>query len=203
MKMFTNTTSIENGKIKWTLFDSKNNQYDWEISIKTYESYIQLSTYPMQTIQYSDGRLETIGKFSNYIVKFFTNVIDDLYENSYNDTNFIFEVWHIVSNLTVYSSDIGEHPRYAIETLVRGGGDCEDTVILMADMLKSSKHTKNWKIQMVYFDSDNPTDPKQVNHVALAVDTGTSCGILETTAKNISDLNIWNINNVIGWYSNV
>ena len=201
--MFTNTTSIENGKIKWTLFDSKNNQYDWEISIKTYESYIQLSTYPMQTIQYSDGRLETIGKFSNYIVKFFTNVIDDLYENSHNDNDFIFEVWHIVSNLTVYSSDIGEHPRYAIDTLTRGGGDCEDTVILMADMLKSSKHTKNWKIQMVYFDSHNTANPKQVNHVALVVDTGTSCGILETTAKNISDLNIWNINNVIGWYSNV
>ena len=201
--MSTNTTAIENGKIKWTLFDSKNNQYEWAIPIQIYESYIQHSTYPMQTIQYSDGRLETIGKFSNYIVKFFTNVIDDLYENSYNDTNFIFEVWHIVSNLTVYSSDIGEHPRYAIDTLTRGGGDCEDTVILMADMLKSSKHTKNWKIQMVYFDSHNTANPKQVNHVALVVDTGTSCGILETTAKNISDLNIWNINNVIGWYSDV
>ena len=201
--MSTNTTAIENGKIKWTLFDSKNNQYEWAIPIQIYESYIQHSTYPMQTIQYSDGRLETIGKFSNYIVKFFTNVIDDLYENSHNDNDFIFEVWHIVSNLTVYSSDIGEHPRYAIDTLTRGGGDCEDTVILMADMLKSSKHTKNWKIQMVYFDSHNTANPKQVNHVALVVDTGTSCGILETTAKNISDLNIWNINNVIGWYSNV
>ena len=201
--MFTNTTAIENGKIRLTLFDSKNNQYNWEISIKTYESYIQLSTYPKQTIQYFDGRLETIGEFSNHVVKFFTNVINDIYENSYNNNDFIFEVWHIVSSMTVYSSDIGEYPRYAIETLVRGGGDCEDTVILMADMLKSSKHTRNWKIQMVYFDSHNPTNPKQVNHVALAVDTGTSCGILETTAKNSSDLNIWNINNVIGWYSDV
>ena len=201
--MSTNITTIENGKIKWTLFDSKNNQYDWAIPIQIYESYIQHSTYPMQTIQYSDGRKEEIGEFSNYVENSFTNVIDDLYENSHNDTNFIFEVWHIVSNLIIYSSDIGEYPRYAIETLVRGGGDCEDTVILMADMLKSSKHTKNWKIQMVYFDSHNPTNPKHVNHVALAVDTGTSRGILETTAKNISDLNIWNINNVIGWYSDV
>ena len=201
--MSTNITTIENGKIKWRLFDSKNNQYDWAIPIQIYESYIQLSTYPKQTILYSDGRLESIGEFSNYVVKFFTNVIDDIYENSRNDTNFIFEVWHIVSNLTVYSSDIGEHPRYAIETLVRGGGDCEDTVILMADMLKSSKHTKNWKIQMVYFDSHNPTNPKHVNHVALVVDIDTFRGILETTAKNISDLNIWNINNVIGWYSDV
>ena len=201
--MSTNTTAIENGKIKWTLFDSKNNQYDWEISIQTYESYMQLSTYPMQTIQYSDGRKDKIGNFSNHVVKFFTNVIDDIYENSYDNDNFIFEVWHIVSNLTIYSSDIGEYPRYAIETLVRGGGDCEDTVILMADMLKSSKHTENWKIQMVYFDSHNPTNPKHVNHVALAVDTGTSCGILETTAKTISDLNVWNINTVVGVWSDV
>ena len=201
--MFTNTTAIENGKIRLTLFDSKNNQYNWEISIKTHESYIQLSTYPKQTIQYFDGRLETIGEFSNHVVKFFTNVINDIYENSYNNNDFIFEVWHIVSSMTVYSSDIGEYPRYAIETLVRGGGDCEDTVILMADMLKSSKHTKNWKIQMVYFDSHNPTNPKHVNHVALVVDVDTFRGILETTAKNISDLNIWNINNVIGWYSDV
>ena len=201
--MFTNTTAIENGKIRLTLFDSKNNQYNWEISIKTHESYIQLSTYPKQTIQYFDGRLETIGEFSNHVVKFFTNVINDIYENSYNNNDFIFEVWHIVSSMTVYSSDIGEYPRYAIETLVRGGGDCEDTVILMADMLKSSKHTKNWKIQMVYFDSHNPTNPKHVNHVALAVDTGTSRGILETTAKNISDLNIWNINTVVGYWSDV
>ena len=201
--MSTTTTVIENGKIKWTLFDSKHNKYNWEISIKTYESYIQLSTYPKQTIQYSDGRSETIGEFSYYVVKFFTNVIDDIYENSCNDTDFIFEVWHIVSSMTVYSSDIGEYPRYAIETLVRGGGDCEDTVILMADMLKSSKHTKNWKIQMVYFDSENPTNPKHVNHVALAVDTGTSRGILETTSKNISDLNAWSINSVVGWYSDV
>ncbi len=201
--MFTNTTSIENGKIKWTLFDSKNNKYNWEIPIKTYESYIQLSTYPTQTIRYSDGRLENIGEFSNHVVKFFTNVIDDIYENSSDDNDFIFEVWHIVSNLTIYSSDIGEHPRYAIDTLTRGGGDCEDTVILMADMLKSSKHSKNWKIKMVYFDSENPTNPKHVNHVALAVDTGTSRSILETTAKNISDLNAWSINSVVGWYSDV
>ena len=40
--MSTNTTAIENGKIKWTLFDSKNNQYDWAIPIHTqHEEYHQ------------------------------------------------------------------------------------------------------------------------------------------------------------------
>jgi hypothetical protein len=195
-----NSTIIENGKIKWKIFDSKGNQYNWSLPIQTYESYIQNTIYLTQTIQYSNGRIQEIGEFSNYVETSFTNVIDDVYENSHNDDDFIFEIWNIVSNLTVYSSDIGEHPRYAIETLTRGAGDCEDLVILMADMLKSSKFTRNWGIQMVYFDSNSPTNPYQVNHVALAVDTGKKFGILESTSKNPGDLNMWDIETVVGWW---
>jgi len=201
--MYENSTIIENGKIKWKIFDSKGNQYNWSLPIQTYESYLQNTTYLTQTIQYSDGRTQEIGEFSNYVKSSFTDAIDDVYENSHNDDDFIFEIWHIVSSLTVYSSDIEENPRYAIETLTRGGGDCEDTAILMADMLKSSKQTKNWNIQMVYFDSDNPTDPKQVNHVALAVNTGKKFGMLETTAKNVTELSTWDVNSVVGWWVNV
>ena len=198
-----NSTIIENGKIKWILFDSKGNQYNWSLPIHTYESYLQNTIYLTQTIQYSDGRTKEIGEFSNYVKSSFTNVIDDVYENSHNDDDFIFEIWNIISNLTVYSSDIEENPRYAIETMTRGGGDCEDHAILMADMLKSSKNTKNWNIQMVYFDSDNPTDPKKVNHVALAVNTGKKFGMLETTAKNVIELSIWDVNSVVGWWTDV
>jgi len=198
-----NSTVIENGKIKWKIFDSKDNQYDWELPIQTYESYIQNTIYRTQTIQYSDGREHEIGEFSNYVETSFINVIDDVYENSSSDNNFIYEIWYIVSQLTTYSPDIGEHPRYALETLTRGGGDCEDTAILMADMLKSSKHTKNWNIQMVYFDSDNPSDPQLLNHVALAVTTGEKFGILETTAKTIDDLTMWDVNSIVGWWSEI
>ncbi|MBL7001961.1 MAG: hypothetical protein ISR80_04310 [Nitrosopumilus sp.] len=198
-----NSTVIENGKIKWKIFDSKDNQYDWELPIQTYESYIKNTTYRTQIIQYSDGREHEIGEFSDYVETSFTNVIDDIYENSNSDNNFIYEIWYIVSQLTTYSPDIGEHPRYAIETLTRGGGDCEDTTILMADLLKSSKHTENWNIQMVYFDSENPTDPKLVNHVALAVNTEENFGILETTAKNIDDLITWDVDSIVGWWSDV
>ena len=198
-----NSTVIENGKIKWQLFDSKGNSYDWELPIQTYESYIQNITYLTQTIRYSDGRQHEIGEFSDYVETSFTNVINDVYENSSSDSNFIYEIWYIVSQLTTYSPDIGEHPRYALETLTRGGGDCEDTTILMADMLKSSKHTKNWNIQMVYFDSDNPSDPQLVNHVALAVTTGEKFGILETTAKDVVDLITWDVDSIVGWWSDV
>ena len=198
-----NSTYIKNGKIKWNLFDSKCNQYDWEMPIQTYESYIQNTTYRTQIIQYSDGRQHEIGEFSDYVETSFTNVIDDVYENSSSDSNFIYEIWYIVSQLTTYSSDIGEHPRYALETLTRGGGDCEDTAILMADMIKSSKHTQDWNIQMVYFDSENPTNPHQVNHVAITVNTGKILDIFETTAKNVVDLKTWNIYTIVGWWHNI
>ena len=198
-----NSTVIENGKIKWKIFDSKDNQYDWELPIQTYESYIKNTIYRTQIIQYSDGREHEIGEFSDYVETSFTNVIDDVYENSSSDNNFIYEIWYIVSQLTTYSPDIGEHPRYAIETLTRGGGDCEDTVILMADMLRSSKYTEDWIIQMVYFDSVSPNNPKKVDHVALVVDTGEKCGILETTAKDVVDLITWDVDSIVGWWSDV
>jgi hypothetical protein len=198
-----NTTVIEQGKIKWKLFDSKGNLYNWELPIQTYESYIQNTTYRTQIIQYSDGRQHEIGEFSDYVETSFTNVIDDVYENSSSDSNFIYEIWYIVSQLTTYSSDIGEHPRYALETLTRGGGDCEDTAILMADMIKSSKHTQDWNIQMVYFDSENPTNPHQVNHVAITVNTGKILDIFETTAKTIDDLTMWDVDSVVGWWNDI
>ena len=105
----------------------------------------------------------------------------------------------MVSKLTIYSLDIQEDPRFAIETLVRGGGDCEDTVILIADMLRSSSHTKDWKIKLIYFDSDNPTNPQNINHVALSIDEGNGRYIIETTAKTIEDFTMWNNIDIIGW----
>ena len=201
--MQPNITIIEDGKIKWTIHDSKGNQYRWEIPIQTYESYLQNTTYPIQTIQYPEGKNQEIGEFSSYVKYSFANVIDEIYENCNGDVDFIYEVWYVTSRLTVYSSDIGEHPRYAVETMTRGGGDCEDTVILMADMLRSSSYTRDWKIQMVYFDSKNPSDPVQVNHVAIAVDTGDYSGMLETTAKRVEDLTSWDACPVVGWWVDI
>ncbi len=54
--------------------------------------------------------------------------------------------------------------------MVRGSGDCEDTVILIADMIKSSKYTKGWDLEFVYLDTDNLENPESVNHVILLID---------------------------------
>ena len=46
--------------------------------------------------------------------------------------DFVWEVWTLVSQLTVYDKDVDEFSegRYALETLTRTGGDCEDLALL-------------------------------------------------------------------------
>ena len=67
-------------------------------------------------------------------------------------SDFIWEVWYIVSQLTEYNSDqdyyVGDEGRYALDTLARGGGDCEDLVILIADMLMSSETYKGLDVRI-------------------------------------------------------
>ena len=191
---------VKNLKMNWEFNDSKGNRYAWGIPIETYENLIK-SPEPQDLLYLKLSEEETITArdHTKFIKKSFTNVIDDLYENAGSDELFVYEVWHLISQLTIYSEDIGEDPRWALETLSRGGGDCEDTAILMADLLRSSSHTKDWKIQMVYFDSDNPTNPRSMNHVVIYIDTGEISGKLETTAKTSDGLNKWNGQQVVGW----
>lgn len=194
-------TSIIDQKIHWHMSDSKGNVYNWQMPIETYENLIKY--HPIQKIVFSNpdvGQEYDSIDFSPYVGKNFASVIDQLYDNSINDYDFGYEVWYIVSQLTTYSYDIGEDPRWALETLSRGGGDCEDTAILIADMLRSSTHTKNWKIKLYYFDAQNPKNPQTINHVVVYVDDGKNNYILESTDK----LNPYQwIDGITGWHVDV
>lgn len=124
----------------------------------------------------------------------FSNVISDLYNQYDSDEEFIYELWYMVAQLTTYSSDIEETPKYPLETLLSGGGDCEDTSILMASLLKAVP--RNWEIELVYIDSNNPENPRTVNHVIVYVDTGFEKYFIETTSK--TEMNPYD--EVEGWY---
>lgn len=112
-------------------------------------------------------------------------IIDGIYENSRGDYDFVYEVWHIVSQMTVYDKDVdpSSEGRFALETFTRGGGDCEDLAILVADMLRSSTHTRDWEIQLAYMDLDHPRAPRGANHVLVLVDYGEWTVIVEATGK--------------------
>lgn len=192
-------TTIYEQKILWHVSDSKRNVYDWSMPVETYEWYVR--AYEPQDVQQLQntftGEVYTVRDHTKFVKSSFKDVIDNVYDNSENNADFVKEVWYIVSQLTTYSYDINEDPRWALETLSRGGGDCEDTAILIADMLKSSKHTQNWKIELVYFDAYNPQSPKTVNHVAVHINDGKSDYLVESTAKD--NPYSWS-SGVVGWY---
>ena len=187
-----------------TLYDVKNNKYFWTMPVTTFESQVKIDGYPVIPVTTNTGQTITVADFRPYVLTSFSNVIDNVYDNLENPDYFVYEIWYMMSKLTIYSFDIGEDPRFALETLVRGGGDCEDTVILIADMIRSSSHTKDWKLQLVYFDSNNPTNPQQINHVALLIDDGNQRYIIETTAKTMEDVfYAWNDTNIVGLFLDV
>jgi len=113
----------------------------------------------------------------------FETVMATLYADSLNEDAFIYEVWNIVAQLSGYSSDIGETPRYPLETFLAGGGDCEDTSILFASMILAAP--VDWKVSLVYVDIYHPTAPETFNHVIVNIETGSASYYVETTSDSV------------------
>ena len=204
-------TVIEDTEASWSFYDTKDNFYSWSMPVRTYENLLQESkelSYHNRVVSphrlnNDDGAVFTQVSLDGFVYKeAFEDVIDDLYDNSYSNPDFIWEVWELASQMTVYDKDIDQNSegRYALVTLARSGGDCEDLAILIANMLYSSKHTRDWTIQYVYMDSDNPQNPENVNHVIVYVDDGTYEYFIEATGEPSFD---YYPEGVVGWYFDV
>jgi hypothetical protein len=126
----------------------------------------------------------------------FTTFSQYFYKSGLDDQAFIYELWYIVAQLTAYSEEIKDTPRYPLETLLAGGGDCEDHAILYASMLLAAA-PPDWNVYLVYMDADHPTAPETINHLAVAVDTGNGKQIVEATGKYIMDPYE---DGVVGWF---
>ena len=183
-------TTISGTNVYWDFSDSKGNYYSWTIPIQTYEGYIEDNishTYQQTHVNpyylELNGKTTTILNLDGFLQRSFPTV-DQIYDNSHSSEDFIYEVWYIVSQMTVYDKDVDERSegRFAVETFTRTGGDCEDLVILIADMLMSSSHTRNWTFEYIIIDSDNPLNPQEINHVILYVDDGQYNYFIEATA---------------------
>ena len=202
-------TTISGTEVSWEFYDSKGNYYKWSMPIVTYENLIQPSrdyslyqTYDNPKYINLNGRNIPVPNFDGFVGESFSEVIDGIYDNSYDDSDFIYEVWYVVSQLTVYDEDVTPESegRFALETFTRTGGDCEDLVILIADMLMSSGHTRHWKLQYVMMDSDNPLDPQDMNHVVLHVEDGQYGYYIEATGPPSWDYYPDGVN---GWWFDV
>jgi hypothetical protein len=194
------STMLVGREIKWTFHDSKGNSYHWQMPIDTYRLIVE-SPQPqdMLHLKKNDGTTIIVRDHTKFVDNWsFRNVVDQVYANSKNDKDFLYELWYITSEMTTYTADIGEQPRWALETFTDAGGDCEGTAILIASMIKSSSHSKDWEVQMVFFDLDHPYKAENVNHVALYVKTKDFSTYVESTDKK-DGLNFWQ-GKIAGWY---
>jgi hypothetical protein len=101
--------------------------------------------------------------------------------------------------LTVYSEEITETPQWSGETMTLGTGDCEDFAILMGSLLMAGNEHAHYgmTVQMVYMDTDNPTNPQTVNHVLLYVTyEDESKEFVDSTSTDV--LSPWS--EIVGWY---
>lgn len=97
----------------------------------------------------------------------FNGLVDSIKANTNNDKEFAYEIWSLVTQLSVYTPELEETPRWPLETLVEGGGDCEDASILIASMLTASNMFD--EVGFVVLDSNNYYDFREPNHVAVYV----------------------------------
>ncbi len=150
---------------------------------------------PLLNLRDADGNVFAPQDFRPFVdPRPFEGVMKQLYAESTDDDAFIREVWHIIGQLSTYSYEIEETPRYPLETLLAGGGDCEDTGILLSSMIRAARD--DWPINLVYMDAQNPEKPEAVNHLIVHVDTGSRQYLIETTSNVIMEP----FTNVEGWY---
>ena len=181
----------------------------WEVPFESLERSITLGTESRDSLWFELGATAELHNTTTdedyHVWDFgafvdpdpFREVMHDLYMELGDDDAFVREVWHIVAQLTAYSEEIEETPRYPLETFLAGGGDCEDTAILLASMIRAAP--VDWGVDLVYMDIDNPQDPRGVNHVMVHVDTGQRKYLIET----VGDEEMEPFDDVIGWYLRV
>lgn len=157
----------------------------WLVSMDWFERDIT-RTYTRKTVQLKNegGAVFQILDFRQFIEPSpWTGVITQLYNEAGTEEAFIREAWNIVTQLTQWTEDkMGETPRFPFDTLLAGGGDCEDTSILLASFIKAAP--VNWKVELFYMDLDHPTDPQTVNHVIVRVKTDSHDYYIETTTPD-------------------
>lgn len=189
-------TSIAEREIAWVFRLLDGSTERWTLDVDTYRYWIGRDE-PTDTVTLNtDTGPVRMVDFTKYVkTSTFEDVLTSLYENSEDEYEFAREAFNIVAQLTVYSEDIGEDPRWPVETFTEGGGDCEDLAILYATFLKASPYP--YEIELVYMDSDNPTDPQEINHVIVSV-SGKDWRVLSECTNDNGFSDYWE--SVTGFY---
>ena len=187
--------AMDEGTISWDFVDSRGNQYTFsKLSDDFIDEVVRLPA-PQDTLSITlagvgpAGTAETvqIRDLSKFVTGQMPRPMNELYNTVTTPGEFIFEVWWIVSQFDLTSYEMQPDPKHPLDTFSKGEGDNEDLAILMADMIKSSDIGKTWELRFIYFDSDSPSTPQKINHVALLIESEQDTWLVEPTAKTIED----------------
>lgn len=117
----------------------------------------------------------------------FSTLAEGLHNRHQSDLKRIRAAWNFVTQSNDYVADIRETPRFPLETLLMGGGDCEDSAILLGSIIYDMP--TNYNSKLWYIDADNPQNPESINHVLLGVEAENSNLIIETTSNEMLPFN--------------
>lgn len=178
--------------IIWDFVDSRNNKYTFsKLSDDFIDEVVRLPA-PQDTLSITlgtgvDSETVQIRDLSKFVTGQMPQPMNELYSTVSTPGEFIFEVWWIVSQFELTSYEMQPDPKHPLDTFSKGEGDNEDLAILMADMIKSSDIGKTWDLRFIYFDSDSPSSPQKINHVALLIESEQDTWLVEPTAKTIEE----------------
>jgi len=188
-------TAISGREITCAWEDMDGELHMWTWPVDTYRAWIE-SPKPSETVLLNcGGTVYTLHDFVPYVrADFFSTVIPSFYQECADEWTFAQEVFNLVTQLTVYSEDIGEVPRWPVETITEAGGDCEDLAILFASLIKAAPYT--YDLELIYMDADNPTDTQEPNHVIVKIGNNDWTVFAECTSAQGWDY----YDRVVGWY---
>ncbi len=182
---------VHDRKVETTFYDVNGQLIYWSTPFSGLEYAIETGSNTRRQMRdddlykykvyFADGQPMEIPDFSIFIDPDpFDQVMPEIYKSSSSPYDFIYRTWHIIGQLANYATEDVETPRYPYETLLAGGGDCEDLSILFASMIEAAP--VNWTVDLVYIDSKSPLYPVDPDHVLVYIDTGEQTFLVETTS---------------------
>jgi hypothetical protein len=181
-------TVISDRTVNWVWQTSQGRIENWTMPIDTYKYYVgQTGTRNTLYLQNTNnGQTYQVIDYRPFVqASMFNKVIPDFYNQMGNDEKFIHECWFLITQLTTYAANFDVVPAWPVETLTEAGGDCKDTSVLLASMLKAAP--AGYKVSLIYLDINNPTKPMAMNHMIVYVEYGQYTHLIETTSKTVME----------------
>jgi len=197
--LYAPSTLIQNGTIHWRFHMIDETIAEWTVPIDTYRTYIEWPE-PTATLSLSNtntGETYTVKDLREYVQPdFFANVISDFTDGK-TDKQFVQDVVNFKDQIVTYGSGLGDYYRWPAETITEGRGQCGDTTILMASLLKAGENRAHYGLSVYiwYCDAYHMTSPQAVNHAIVEVRyaDGTN-SLIETTTNTY-----YTYNQIYGW----